>query len=106
MLRFQGIYDREDRVGVQSGGLTLEHGCYKKNVILVQNKLNKCILTPKEKRELHNKKYMLQKKNVEEDVEKDRKIKIKCYGKDNNTEKIKRNLKQCYENSPKPKRRR
>ena len=103
MLRFQGIYDREDRVGVQSGGLTLEHGCYKKNVILVQNKLNKCILTPKEKRELHNKKYMLQKKNVEEDVEKERQRKIRFYKKDNNAEKIKRNSKQLYKNSPEPK---
>ena len=40
---------------------------------------------------------------MEEDAEKERQRKRQFYNKDNNDEKIKRNLKQCYENSPEPK---
>ena len=90
----------ESSVGVQCGGLKLEHVCDKESTIVVQHKVNDFILTPKETRELHNTKYMLRKKNLEEHVEKERQRRRKFYGKDNNAEKIKRNFKQLYKNSP------
>ena len=40
----------ESSVGVQSGGLKLEHGCDKESTIVVQHKVNNVILTTKEKR--------------------------------------------------------
>ena len=39
----------ESSVGVQCGGLKLEHGCDKESAIIVQNKVNNVILTAKEK---------------------------------------------------------
>ena len=46
----------ESSVGVQSGGLKLEHGCHKESTIVVQNKVNNVIVNPKEKRVLSEKK--------------------------------------------------
>ena len=34
-------------VKVISGGLTIEHGCDKESAVVVQNKVNNVILTPK-----------------------------------------------------------
>ena len=90
----------ESSVGVQSGGLELEHRCDIESTIVVQHKINIVILTPKEKRVLRDKKYGLRKKFFEEDVEKEQERKRKFYNKDDDTERIKRNLKQLYKNSP------
>ena len=94
----------ESSVGVQSGGLKLEHGCDKESTIVVQHKVNNVILTPKEKRASPDKKYRLRRGNVEEDVEKERQRKRIFHNADNNAANIKRHLKQLYENSPKPRR--
>ena len=48
VLRFQRAYYRESIVEVQSGGLTLENGCDKESVILVQDTVNNVMLTPKD----------------------------------------------------------
>ena len=40
----------ESSVGVQSGGLTLEHVCDKESDIVVQHNINNISLTPKEKK--------------------------------------------------------
>ena len=50
VLIFQHICDKERSFDVQRGGLTLEHGYDKESFILVQDKVNNVILTPKEKK--------------------------------------------------------
>ena len=69
VLRAQCGWNREISVGVRSGGSTMEHGCDKESDIVVQNKDNNVILTPKEKRALRNKRHRLKKKDVEDNVE-------------------------------------
>ena len=81
----------------------MEHGCIKESTVAVQHKVNNVILTPKEKRALRNKRHRLRKKNVEDDVEKERQRMREFYDKDNNAEKIKRNLEQLYKNNTEPK---
>ena len=93
----------ESSVGVQSGWLKLEHICDKESIIVVQHKVNNVILTQKEKRELRDKKYRSTKKNLEEDKEKERQRRRNFYDKYNNSETIKRNFRQLYDNIPKPK---
>ena len=61
VLRARGGFHRENSVGVLSGGLTMEHLCDKESNIVVQNKVNNIILTPKEKRALRNKRHRLKK---------------------------------------------
>ena len=68
VLRAQGGWNREISVRVLSGGLTMEHGCDKESAIVVQNKVNNVILTPKEKKSLRNKRHWLKKKNMESSV--------------------------------------
>ena len=50
VLRAEGGCNREISDGMLSGGLTMEHGCDKESAIVVQNKVNNVILSPKEKK--------------------------------------------------------
>ena len=49
VLRAECGWNRAISDGVLSGGLTMEHGCDKESAIVVQNKVNNVILSPKEK---------------------------------------------------------
>ena len=96
ILRTQGGYNRENSVGVLSGGLTMEHVCDKESDIVVQNKVNNVILTQKEKRALRNRRNRLKNKNVDGGVKKKRLRMRELYNRDNNADKIKQDLKQLY----------
>ena len=53
VLRAQRGFDRENSVGVLSGGLTMEHRCDKESTIVVQNSSETPKLRPPDKKTQH-----------------------------------------------------